>query len=91
MAELFYSTEFRDSDRDIVMYDGVEYIVSDRRLSEQLPAGGEYFPDDPKANQYTSPLPLAALTKFDRVEGVGRVFDSGNIVIYDVRGIRDAP
>ena len=32
-----------------------------------------------------TPLPLAGLTKFNHVPGVARVYDSGNIVIYDLK------
>ena len=42
---------------------------------------------DPKAGNYTHPLPLADLTKFDHVPGVARVYDSGNIVIYNLLGL----
>jgi len=89
-ADLYYATEFRDEDRAEVVADQVQYLVADRRLSQQLPAGGSYFPDDPKAYHYTAPLPLAALTKFDNVNGIQRIFDSGNIVIYDLRGLDHA-
>jgi len=34
----------------------------------------------------TAPLPRAGLTKFDGVPGVSRVYDSGDIEIYDMRG-----
>jgi hypothetical protein len=89
-AELYYATEFRDEDHAEVVADKVQYLVADRRLSQQLPAGGSYFPDDPRAYHYTAPLPLAALTKFDHVNGIQRIFDSGNIVIYDLRGLDHA-
>ncbi|MCW2639998.1 MAG: hypothetical protein JWP76_2304, partial [Dactylosporangium sp.] len=32
------------------------------------------------------PVPLDHLVKFDHIPGVSRVYDSGNIRIYDVRG-----
>ncbi len=51
-----------------------------------LPASGQYFPVDPNVGKYTRPLPLADLTKFDHVPGVARIYDSGNIVIYDLKG-----
>lgn len=64
----------------------IGYVLVDRRLSEMLPASGQYFPVDPNAGKYTRPLPLAGLTKFDHVPGVARIYDSGNIVVYDVEG-----
>ncbi len=50
-----------------------------------LPASGQYFPVDPNVGKYTRPLPLAGLTKFNQVPGVARIYDSGNIVIYDLK------
>lgn len=91
VGALYYTTEFSDEDRGFVEYDKVQYFVVDYRLSQQLPVSGEYFPDDPLAFQHTRPLPIEALTKFERIDGAHRVFDSGNIVIYDVRGVRHAP
>jgi hypothetical protein len=90
-AQLYSASELRDEDRAEVVADQVQYLVADLRLTRQLPAGGSYFPDDPHAYRYTSTLPLAALTKFDRVSGVQRIFDSGNIIIYDLRDLSHAP
>ncbi|HEX8008675.1 MAG TPA: hypothetical protein VF482_19860 [Trebonia sp.] len=69
-----------------VQAESIGYVLVDRRLSEMLPASGQYFPVDPKAGRYTRPLPLAGLTKFNHVPGVARIYDSGNIVIYDLEG-----
>ena len=40
--------------------------------------------------RHTSPIPLAALQKFDTLKGVTRIYDSGDIVIYDMRGLVNA-
>ena len=69
---------------------GVQYLLVDLRLSTQLPAGGSYFPDDPQQGRHTAPIPRRSLTKFDGVPGIDRVYDSGDIVIYDVQGVLDA-
>lgn len=70
----------------LVQERSIGYVLVDRRLSEMLPASGQYFPDDPAPGKYTRPLPLADLTKFDRVPGIARIYDSGNIVIYNLEG-----
>ena len=63
----------------------VEYLVVDERLSKTLPTRGFYFNAyEPKAFQYDKPIDPGALTKFDAMNNVSRVFDSGNIIIYDV-------
>jgi hypothetical protein len=67
--------------------DGIAYVLVDERLSRLLPASGAYFPgQDPGAGRYTRPLPRAGLAKFDRIPGVARVYDSGSIVIYGLKG-----
>ncbi len=67
----------------------VQYVLVDRRLSQSLPASGTYFPGD--TTGYNQPIPIADLTKFNRVPGVARVYDSGDIVIYNLQGAQDAP
>ena len=64
----------------------IEYVLVDLRLSTMLPASGQYFPVDPNAGRYTRPLPRVGLAKFNQVPGVARIYDSGNIIIYDLQG-----
>lgn len=66
----------------ILQQDSIQYLVVDRRLSTGLPFVGSYYdlPD-------THPIDPAALAKFDNVKSVSRIFDSGDIVIYDVEAI----
>lgn len=91
VAELYYSPTFRDADRDLVAQAAIRYVLVDRRMSQQLPADGEYFPDDPLTHQHTRPLPIENLDKFDHVTGTHRIYDSGDIVIYDLQGSQYAP
>jgi hypothetical protein len=83
---LYTSTAFTQSVARQALNLAVHYVLVDRRLSQQLPASGSYFPID--SGTYTHPLPLADLTKFNHVPGVARIYDSGNIVIYDLAGAR---
>lgn len=63
---------------------GVRYLVIDQRLTTTLPKLGIYFENsEPGAYQHTSPLPRAAVTKYDAAPELRRVFDSGDIAIYD--------
>lgn len=86
---LYYGTDI-DAVRQFITGYAVQYVVVDLRTTRQLPANGEYFPDDPLANRHTRPIPVESLTKFDRVPGARRVFDGGDVVIYDVTGVTDA-
>lgn len=63
----------------------VHYILTDYRDTTALPVVGVYFDDaEPNANNYTRPLPRSALEKFNRLPRASRIFDSGDIVIYDI-------
>ncbi len=62
----------------------IHYVLVDLRLTKSLPVSGEYFSNDPKVGPYTHPIPLADMTKFNYAPGVTRIFDAGNIVIYDL-------
>jgi 4-amino-4-deoxy-L-arabinose transferase-like glycosyltransferase len=64
----------------------LRYVWVDQRLSQSLPASGQYFPIDPHAGRYSHPLPANDLGKFYKVKGISRIFDDGNIVIYDLAG-----
>ncbi|WP_244030454.1 hypothetical protein [Methylobacterium sp. E-016] len=64
---------------------GVEYVTVDRRLSTGLPVVGVYFDGGANDNSYRRPPTPAALMKFDEAPRVGRAFDDGYIVTYDIR------
>ena len=67
----------------------VRYVETDERLAQQAPVTGSYFPA-PGTAVRTKPLPPAALTKFDDAVGVSRIYDNGDIHLYDLRGSRYA-
>ena len=49
-----------------------------------LPENGVYFDlNEPNAFAHKIPLDPIALDKFDRVNDLSRIYDSGNLVIYD--------
>jgi hypothetical protein len=88
---LYTSRAYTPSEIQQVQVQSIHYALVDLRLSESLPASGQYFPVDPNAGRYTHPIPLADLTKFNLAPGVARIFDAGNIVIYDLDGETGAP
>jgi hypothetical protein len=77
--------------RALVKQQDIEYLAVDLRDSMQLPATGAYFPVDPNAGLYRSPLSLSDLKAPGRVRGVSRIYDSGDILFYDLRGSAYAP
>lgn len=88
VSSVFFSRTFGPEDVALLRRGNVRYLVVDRRLSTGLPQFGVYFePGEPGEGKHTKPIDPAALAKFDSLAGVDRIFDSGDIVIYDVGGI----
>ncbi|MDQ6670699.1 MAG: hypothetical protein M3069_08095, partial [Chloroflexota bacterium] len=84
VAGLFFAPQLGASERDVLHAGSIRYVLVDRRLSTGLPLSGAYFDLGECPQDCARPLPSASLEKFDRLDQVARVFDSGDIVIYDV-------
>jgi hypothetical protein len=81
---VFFANSFGPAEEAAIRHAGVRYIVVDLRLSTALPLIGAYYEiGEPGAKQRSTPIDRAALAKFDGVAGLNRIFDSGDIVIYD--------
>jgi len=79
------------ADVDTLRRGRVEYVLADARITEELPVFPYYFEAaEPEGGQHRTPWPLAGLVKLDGADGTHRVFDSGDIVIHDVRELVDA-
>jgi len=88
LEPIFTSSEFGPDEVALLRQDKLQYLVVDRRLSTGLPLAGGYFNDDQV--QVSKPIDPAALAKFDNVKNISRLFDSGDIIIYNVEAITDA-
>jgi hypothetical protein len=87
-APLFLSPTFNSDDLAIVREGRVRYVLVDRRLGTARPLTGVYFEDDePATRPPTRPIPASWLDKFNSIPGVSRVYDNGDIRIYDLRGL----
>jgi hypothetical protein len=86
VGALFDGREATATARSLVKREDIQFLAVDLRDSTQLPASGGYFPVDPNAGRYSSPLPRTDLAAPDRVAGVSRIYDSGDICLYDLRG-----
>ncbi len=66
----------------------VHYVLVQRRLSRGVPSDGVYYDKgEPGSANRRTPLPLSTVEKFDYAAGVNRVFDNGDIQVYDVHRI----
>jgi hypothetical protein len=83
---LYTSPTLTPAAAQLIQAQSIGFVLVDLRLSEMLPASGQYFPVDPGVGTYKHPLPRADLAKFNRLPGVARIYDSGDIVVYDLKG-----
>jgi hypothetical protein len=75
--------------RQVIAQMSIDYVLVDRRLTTAVPlAPGYVWPGETGGVPYSAPLDPAALAKFDTMSDASLVFDSGDIQIFDVSGIR---
>lgn len=92
ISPVFLSTWLGPDEMAILRQGGIHYLVVDLRLTRSLPLLGFYYEQSEEgAFQRTTPISTGALTKFNTVPQINRVFDSGDIVIYDTGGLLNAP
>jgi hypothetical protein len=80
ISPIFYASQLSPDKVQLLRYARLSYLVVDQRLSQSLPLVGLYFENDTP----TKPMSKEALTKFNTVPQLNRIFDSGNIAIYSV-------
>jgi hypothetical protein len=90
LSPVFLDPVVGDAERAILRQGRVQDLVADRRLTTALPELGYYF-DPGTSPADAAPMPVADFDKFDRTPGISRVFDSGDIQIYDVSALSDGP
>ncbi len=82
VGSLYYADQWGLEQDRLVGDLAIEYLVVDRRLSEQLPEGEAYFENDPNAGSITRPLTATQISKFDSLTEVDRLYDNGTVRIY---------
>ncbi len=91
LSPVFLSTSMNDEDKALLQQAQVHYLVTDMRLTHSLPLLGYYYEmDEADAFHRKTPIDEQAFTKFSTAAQVNRVYDGGNIVIYDVGGLSRA-
>ena len=86
IKNVFLSEEFGRSERISLLRRDIQYVISDRKNVSWDHMIGYYFYS--RLSSRTSDLRLIEphiYEKFEGVEGVTRMLDSGDIIIYDVR------
>jgi hypothetical protein len=93
VRRLYITPEIGPVHRQIIAEGHIQYLLTDQRLTTALPVVGHYFDrgEEVFIGRRQTPLDPVLLSKFDRLPEVHRVFDSGNIQLYDVSGLAAAP
>jgi hypothetical protein len=84
LSNIFLAPTIAAKELNDMRFYSIGYIVVDQRLSQSQPVRGWYFDGQEEPPFYTEPLPLSGLTKFDDMDYVSRIFDSGDIIIYQI-------
>jgi len=88
VSTLFFASEVGETEQEIIRRGRIRFLLVDRRLSSGLPMTGVYIEEgEPGSLGHTTPMNPAVLAKFDGVESVSRIYDSGDIVIYELRDV----
>jgi hypothetical protein len=87
-SRLLLAPTFTKADRALIKRADIQYVVVDERDSTSLPhlqvyiESGEYDGQNRRVA-----VSRAALTKLASVPGVQRIYDNGDLVVYDVRAL----
>lgn len=89
--DIWFAEDIDDRGVSLLQQAEIDFIVVDQRLGNDLPLSGVYVEQgEPDTFQHRTPIPWAALVKFDRVPGLSRIMDAGAVVVYDTSGLTDA-
>jgi hypothetical protein len=87
----YFATDIDSVVVDLLRAGHVRYVLSDDRLPTSRPYTGVYVERGEIVNgAWTSPMPAAALDKWNSDPEVDRVYDAGPLKIYDVSRLNDA-
>jgi hypothetical protein len=90
VSGILFSKQLGPEELNTIKVTGLEYLMADLRLTEALPVIGVYFSKGEPAQAHETPPDPEALLKFNGLKEVGRPFDNGFIVIYDVRELMES-
>ena len=68
----------------------IRYVLMDRRAVSDDQLAGYFFPTKISPAGWRTPIPASIYDKFDR-DRASRIFDSGNVTIYDVSALIHLP
>lgn len=92
VKEAFFGPTLRSDDAARISRAGVRYVIADRRLATSLPYVGVYMERGEVSSRgpWQNPMPIAAFDKWETIDGSDRIYDAGDIRIFDVGGLTGA-
>lgn len=91
VATIFFDATLTPEDFSLIERGQLTYLVVDLRLTTSPPAVGSYFEKgEPGAMIHKTPVSREVMMKFDTMQGVNKIFDGGDLVIFDIRGLLHA-
>ena len=90
VRKLFLDADLARVEQQVAKSADIGFVLTDQRLTTGLPVIGDYFDrgEEEIAGIHDSPLNPDLLAKFDRQIQISRIFDGGDIRIYDLRDFR---
>ena len=90
-AGIFLQARLGQGELDVIRKAKINYLVVDKRLSTGFPKYGYYFQSwERNVWPYYSPVQQNVLEKWDYGTNINKVFDSGDLRIYDIGALQDA-
>jgi hypothetical protein len=91
-SNIFFDRTPTANDFALIRKGDIQYLVVDVRMSTGLPHVGVYLEQgEAESFDHLHPVTRVALTKFDDIPGVARVYDNGAVIVYDIRGLDATP
>lgn len=92
ISGIFLNIDIGPEEYDRIKSTRLQYVVVDKRIAQVQPTLGFYFEDwEQLVVLFAQPVNATVLEKFDFYPSISRIYDSGDIAIYDLKGILDAP
>jgi hypothetical protein len=89
ISGVFLGTEFGEYQRRLLADGDIEYVVADRRLLGVESMQGYFFEKwEREVFDYGATITPGVLVPYPTLDGVSRVFDSGNLQVYDVTDVQ---
>ena len=91
VSGIFLNVDIGAEEQNIIETTQLRYVVVDNRITQVLPVLGFYFEEwEQMIVSFAQPVNLSVLEKFDYYPSISRIYDSGDIVLYDLKGILNA-